>query len=135
MMAKQEGSPRVLVSWGELVDKVTILEIKIARIKSEAAVANCKNELAELLVQFGANEKSSHSDSLALKHALAGVNAELWEIEDSIRRLEYSGDFGPVFVQTARRVYALNDRRSAIKREINVYFSSYIVEEKSYKYY
>ena len=134
-MAKQEGSPRVLVSWGELVDKVTILEIKIARIKNEAAVANCKNELAELLVQFGANEKSGDSSLLALKEALAGVNIELWDVEDAIRRFEHSGDFGPVFVQTARSVYALNDRRSAIKREISAHFSSYIVEEKSYEYY
>lgn len=124
----------VPVSPGELIDKITILEIKCARIADDAKRANVANELALLNgARDAAIAPSAALDALAA--ALRAVNGELWDIEDAIRRHERAGDFGPDFVALARAVYRTNDRRAAIKRQINGLLGAAIVEEKSYAAY
>ena len=120
------------LSLGELIDKITILEIKSERIGEPAKLANIRRELALLRqLQTDAGLTSARIDGFAaeLKH----VNETLWVIEDDIRECEAAADFGARFVALARSVYQNNDRRAAIKREINLAFGSEIVEEKSYK--
>ena len=124
------SSPHVPVSWGELLDKITILEIKQERISDAAARANVKRELRQLW-RIGA-EALAHEGIAEPFAALKGVNEALWEIEDSIRQEEARGLFGPEFVQLARAVYQQNDRRAALKREINRLLESELIEEKSY---
>jgi hypothetical protein len=92
---------------------------------------NIHTELAELL-ETQKREGVVHQRLEALKNDLAAVNAKLWDIEDDIRVCEKTGDFGERFVALARAVYKTNDRRAALKREINLLFNSAIVEEKSY---
>jgi hypothetical protein len=122
-------TPVVPVSWGELIDKITILEIKAARIADADKRANVARELAALTAVRG-----PLSDSLAdLTHELRQVNEALWTIEDDIRECEMRGDFGPRFIELARSVYKRNDRRAALKRRINELLGSELVEEKSYK--
>ena len=122
--------PDAPIAWGELFDKVTILEIKAQRITAPAALANVRRELAALQAIEAAAPGSA--DLAGLKGELAGVNLALWEIEDAVRACEQAGDFGDRFVELARSVYRENDRRAAIKRRINVLLGSDIVEEKSY---
>jgi hypothetical protein len=123
----------VPVSWGELLDKMTILEIKSLRIADPSKLANVRRELDLLLER---RLEGAHSPAIeALVHKLRGVNEELWEIEDRIRDCERAGDFGPVFVSLARSVYRTNDRRAELKRAINERMGSGIVEEKSYAAY
>ncbi|MFZ1110111.1 MAG: DUF6165 family protein [Rhodomicrobium sp.] len=114
---------------GELIDKLTILEIKAERIPDTKKLANVKRELG-LLNEF----KESHDITGPRLDALAGelkaVNAILWDVEEDIRQCERKGDFGPAFIDLARRVYVTNDKRAALKRDINVLFESAIVEEK-----
>jgi hypothetical protein len=118
------------VSAGELIDKVTILRVKAARI-SVAKQPNVAREL--LLLEAIAARELPHSPELAaLTERLAGVNARLWDIEDGKRACERRGAFGSDFVELARAVYIENDRRAAIKRRINEITGSEIVEEKSY---
>jgi hypothetical protein len=125
-----ECCPRVPVSWGELVDKITILQIKAERIADKDARTNVAHELAALQRVAG---EALHADSVApLIEQLQAVNEELWEIEDKIREREAEGDFGQRFVQLARSVYKKNDLRAAIKRRINEALGSELVEEKSY---
>ena len=116
---------------GELVDKITILEIKSERILDGQKLQNVRNELA-LLRKLQVDEALSHRLLDELTRGLKAVNGELWEVEDNIRLCEKNGDFGPTFVALARAVYRLNDQRAALKREINLLFNSAIVEEKSY---
>lgn len=121
--------PRVPVSWGELLDKITILELKRDRIRDAHASANVVREL-DLLEAIAAPV----SDQVALLVGrLRGVNAALWDIEDAIRLEEAGGRFGVEFVALARAVYTRNDERAAIKRAINDALGSVLVEEKSYK--
>jgi hypothetical protein len=122
------------ISVGELVDKVTILEIKADRIADARKAANVRHELAVL---HGALKPILDADpGLApLKADLHAVNETLWRIEDDIRECERKADFGPRFVELARGVYRSNDRRAAIKRAINDRSKSEIVEEKSYAAY
>lgn len=123
----------VPVAWGELVDKITILEIKSERIADPAKLANVVTELRFLRERLGAVEADP---AVARLHAaLKGVNEALWVIEDDIRDCERDGDFGPKFIELARSVYRTNDRRAELKREINVALGSAILEEKSYKPY
>lgn len=122
---------KIEVSNGEIIDKLTILQIKLERISDEAKLRNIRNEFDEL---------SSVSSSILSKEddlyiALYKVNCELWDIEDHIRDLERNKDFGNDFIQTARAVYVKNDKRSEIKREINIKTSSGFIEEKSYEKY
>lgn len=120
--------PRVPVSWGELLDKITILELKRDRIGEAHALANVAREL-DLLEVIAAHV----ADRVApLVDRLRGVNAALWDIENAIRLEEADGRFDAEFVALARAVYTRNDERAAIKRRINTVLGSDLVEEKSY---
>ena len=121
----------VPVSAGELLDKIAILRIKAERIKDPAKVANVKTELTAL--ESVASRAIPPSPALAaVESDLKAVNEALWEIEDDIRALDARGDFGPDFVRLAQAVYRTNDRRAALKREVNRLTGSALVEEKSY---
>ncbi|MDR3528972.1 MAG: DUF6165 family protein [Rhodopila sp.] len=123
-------SPIIPVSWGELLDKIAILEIKTHRLRAPEAVANATRELALLReaapLPFGVPE---------LAAALLAVNTRLWRIEDLIREKEAVGDFGPSFVALARAVYRENDERGRIKQALNRKLRSALVEEKQYSAY
>jgi len=122
------------ISAGELVDKITILRVKAARIGDPAKEANVLKELAMLeAIAAQALPVSAAIDELTGE--LAQVNAALWDIEDGKRDCERRQDFGDRFVALARSVYIENDRRAAIKRAINEAAGSEIIEEKSYKAY
>ena len=129
-----QTQPEIPVSWGELIDKITILEIKSCRIVSTQAVANVRLELA-LLNERASAALRQKADVMALKAQLTEVNEALWDIEDKIRGKEAASDFGAEFIELARAVYKTNDRRAAIKREINKALQSKLVEEKSYSDY
>jgi hypothetical protein len=122
---------KIEVSNGEIVDKLTIIQIKLERINDKAKLENLKKEFDILSTAT----KTIISTDDPLYKALYNVNCELWDIEDHIRDLERSKDFGDDFVQTARSVYFRNDKRSEIKREINLKTSSGLFEEKSYEKY
>ncbi len=125
---------KVDISPGELIDKLTILAIKQERIADPAKLANIGREKAALEEASGG--RLSAIDGIdGLTVDLKAVNEELWEIEDAIRDHEQRGDFGSGFVELARAVYLTNDRRSAIKRDINKLLDSDIAEEKSYHDY
>lgn len=128
--------PRIAipVSAGELVDKVTILEIKSERIADPLKLDNVRRELdglAGVLRPLIAGEPRV----APLKSSLRAINETLWRIEDDIRDCERSHDFGPHFIELARNVYRTNDRRAAVKRAIDELVGSEIVEEKSYSSY
>jgi hypothetical protein len=121
------------VSAGELIDKITILRVKVARIAPDKR-ANVAHELSRL--EAIAQAELTPSPQLeALTGELQAVNAGLWDVEDGKRDCERRGDFGPDFIALARRVYRENDLRAAIKRQINDLVGSSIVEEKSYGAY
>ncbi len=124
----------VPVSVGEVVDKVTILEIKSARITDPGKLRNITAELDSLrpLVIGGIFERD---EVVALTDALRAVNGELWDIEDDIRAEEAAGRFGDRFIELARAVYITNDRRADLKKAINLATGSALVEEKSYEDY
>jgi hypothetical protein len=122
---------RTPISVGELLDKITILQIKLECLNGPAR-SNVARELA-LLNQAKSDAHLNSPEIKALMGELKDINFALWNIEDQIRELEASGDFGPRFIETARRVYRMNDKRAAIKRRINVVSESEIVEEKSYR--
>ncbi len=121
------------VSWGELADKITILEIKSERIQDEAKRLNVEKELRLLREKLAIAPSSSALSGLV--DALRAVNLELWVIEDDIRDCERDKDFGARFIELARSVYFKNDRRAALKKEINLLLGSGIIEEKSYRAY
>ena len=122
---------KIDVSNGEIIDKITILQIKLERIKDEAKLKNLKREYEELIKITS----SIMSTNDILYKALYDVNCELWDIEDHIRDLERNKDFGNDFISTARAVYIKNDRRSELKKEINIKTFSALTEEKSYEKY
>jgi len=125
-------SPHVPVSIGELIDKITILEIKAERI---ADPAKRRNVMAELDVLLEA-KNGIGLDAAALgpfASELKAINVALWDIEDAIRDAEVREDFGQRFIELARSVYQMNDRRARVKYQINTTFKSEFVEEKSYK--
>jgi hypothetical protein len=122
---------KIEVSNGEIIDKLTIIQIKLEKIKDETKLRNLRKEYDELMKVT--NSIISTSDPLY--KALYNVNCELWDIEDHIRDLERKKDFGKDFIETARSVYFKNDRRAEIKREINIKTSSGLIEEKSYEKY
>ncbi len=124
----------VPVSPGELVDKITILEIKVERITDEEKLQNVKTEL-ELLVQVWETVSSDTEAILPLKETLKGINQALWDIEDQIRIKESRQEFDQEFINLARSVYVQNDQRAAAKKQINVLLGSKIKEEKSYAEY
>jgi hypothetical protein len=121
---------RAPISVGELIDKITILQIKLQRLSGPGA-RNVAKELA-VLSPARSNAHLNEPEIAPLMIQLRAVNSQLWDIEDQIRLLEACKDFGPRFIETARSVYRLNDNRAAIKRLINVASDSDIIEEKSY---
>src|SRR4030043_487343 len=122
---------KIELSNGEIIDKLTILQIKLERIKDMAKLINLKKEFDELVRSASSVMKTSDP----LYKALYEVNCELWDIEDHIRDLERRKDFGEDFIATARSVYIKNDIRAEIKRKINLRTSSDFIEEKSYEKY
>ena len=122
---------RAPISVGELIDKLTILEIKSERITRAGALANVRREL-ERLNRIWENSVLSDQDIDEARAELKAVNESLWDIEDRIREKERAVDFGPEFIELARSVYTQNDRRAAIKRRINIESGSELIEEKSY---
>ena len=127
-------APQVLLSWGELIDKMTILEIKSRRLKNPAALANVDKELKLLAVPVDVAMHAA-AEVPVLKERLSQVNQALWDIEDKIRAKEAQQEFDAEFIELARSVYKRNDERAAIKRQINTALSSDLVEEKSYHPY
>ena len=124
----------VPVSPGELLDKITILRIKVARIQDAAKLANVKRELT-LLEQTWKDSGAAVHDVALDERALENVNERLWDIEDRIRDKEAHQTFDREFIELARAVYICNDERAAIKKRINLQLGSSLVEEKSYKQY
>jgi multidrug resistance efflux pump len=125
---------RVEIAPGELIDKITILEIKIENIQDEDKLTNVRREY-EMLRDVLQKEVVQSEELSRLTAALKEVNAELWRIEDDIRAQERAETFGAEFVALARSVYRTNDRRAALKREINELLRSVLIEEKSYTTY
>jgi len=124
----------VPISPGELVDKITILEIKKEFIDDINKLKNIKHEY-DLLMQIYSNDVSKTDGVDNLKSKLKNINLSLWKIEDDIRDCERDKIFNERFVQLARDVYFTNDKRSKVKLEINLLLNSSLVEEKSYKDY
>jgi Family of unknown function (DUF6165) len=122
------------VAPGELLDKLTILQIKNERIADEVKRRNVRTELA-VLEEARARAVVASAELAVLTAELKGVNERLWDIEDDIRACERAGDFGPRFIELARAVYMTNDRRAALKHRINELLGSRLVEEKSYTPY
>jgi hypothetical protein len=127
-------SVTVDVSIGELIDKITILEIKAARLGDPAQLGNVESEL-ESLVAARDGALPASAELTELSRALKRINERLWGIEDDIRDRERAKDFGPRFVELARSIYVCNDERAALKRRVNELLGSAIVEEKSYAPY
>ncbi|MFZ5656369.1 MAG: DUF6165 family protein [Pseudomonadota bacterium] len=125
---------QVPVSFGELLDKIAILQIKSERMKDEAKLANVRRELAALERTWMAHPAAGH-DIVRLRAELKAVNERLWEIEDDIRVKEKRQEFDAEFIRLARAVYFENDERARIKKEINLALGSAYVEEKSYEDY
>jgi hypothetical protein len=124
----------VPISPGELIDKITILEIKSQRMTDPAKLHNVRTELALLNDTWRASPHSS-TDIGSEWAALRDVNGKLWDIEDRIRDKERDGAFDDVFIELARAVYVTNDERAALKKTINSRLGSTLVEEKSYADY
>jgi predicted nucleic acid-binding Zn-ribbon protein len=125
-------TPLVPISWGELIDKITILEIKEVKITSNNALDNIRKELS-FLSNIVSNSKGVYDAISRLKNELKEVNLKLWQVEDEIREKEYSKEFDEEFINLARSVYRLNDDRANLKKNINEALFSELKEEKSYK--
>lgn len=126
---------KIEISIGELIDKISILEIKLLNIKDKEKIKNVYKELEilnphfqDLLDKYGIEIKNLYT-------RISGINKALWNIEDNIREKEAAGEFDSEFVELARSVYLINDQRAAVKKEINLLTKSKLVEEKSYKDY
>lgn len=127
------SSVQIEVSPGEVMDKITILEIKRERIDDEGKRRNVEYELSRL--ESVGRRLAALADLAPLVTELKEINTALWDIEDEIRDCERCRDFGRRFIELARSVYHTNDRRSAVKRRINEALGSKLVEEKSYAAY
>ena len=128
------NSPKIPISWGELLDKITILQIKNENLTSESALENVEREFKQLGSILTKNFPSN-ADAQQFEEELRHINKKLWDIEDKIREKEKHKSFDDEFIQLARSVYITNDERSRIKRRINETFGSELVEEKSYSDY
>lgn len=128
------GTVTIEIAPGELIDKITILEIKTEQISDTAKLANVRIELETLTASRDAVLPAS-DELQRLTGDLKAVNQKLWTIEDDIRDCERAGDFGEIFIQLARSVYITNDQRAVLKRQINDLLGSRLVEEKSYQPY
>ena len=122
------------ISPGELLDKITILQIKVERIADPVKVANVKTEL-DMLSKVWSEAVEADAEITALTAELKSVNEALWEIEDDIRDEERGKRFGERFIELARAVYVTNDERANAKKKVNLHLNSTIVEEKSYQDY
>ena len=128
---------KIEVSNGEIIDKYTILEIKLAKISDAEKLVNIQHEYDTLTPDVKSiYEAAKEKSQLKKMHDnLLEVNMKLWKIEDDIRECERANDFGQTFIDLARAVYYTNDDRSDVKKEINMYTGSDLVEEKSYEDY
>ncbi|MBM3566073.1 MAG: hypothetical protein FJX42_08175 [Alphaproteobacteria bacterium] len=131
---KPAATVTVEIAPGELIDKITILDIKLARIKDPAKLANVRAEWETLTrARDKALPTSAELDRATAE--LRRANETLWDVEDDIRDCERNKDFGPRFIELARAVYVTNDERARVKRRINEMLGSRLVEEKSYAAY
>ena len=122
------------ISPGELLDKITILEIKFERIVDSVKKANVEREL-NMLNTVWSDCVNQDNDIVNMRNELKSINENLWEIEDDIRDEEREKRFGERFIELARSVYVTNDQRADVKKRINLHLKSDIVEEKSYQDY
>jgi len=129
--SKAIGTILAPVSLGEIIDKITILEIKVKRLSGEARL-NANKELSALNACLAKAGVAINEETI---NQLRNINLNLWEIEDRIREKERLNDFGSEFIEIARSVYKQNDQRASIKRQINILHGSELVEEKSYRSY
>ena len=127
-------TPLIPISWGELFDKLTILQIKLENLKDTNALKNVKDEYHKLCKIYN-NNFLEDENAKRFFNDLKQINEKLWDIEDKIRDKERKKIFDEEFIELARNVYITNDQRSRIKRNINKTFQSYIIEEKSYEDY
>jgi hypothetical protein len=127
-------APKIQISWGELIDKITILEIKADRLNSQMATRNVRHELT-VLNSVARKVLRHRKDVQALKRRLKAVNDALWNVEDKIRAKEAAKSFDHEFIELARSVYMNNDKRGHLKRQINAVLNSELVEEKQYTIY
>ena len=125
-------TPHLLVGWGEVIDKLTILEIKSEKLIEPTALKNVKKELS-ILRNIAQEPLELVSGLTVLKKQLAAVNRSLWRIEEQIRGKERKKKFDYRFISLARSVYKQNDKRARLKKKINILLNSDIIEEKSYK--
>ena len=132
--AAKSAAIAIEVSAGELIDKITILEIKAERIEAPEKLRNVRHEL-DLLRVARAREIVESAELSRLEAGLKAANEALWVIEDDIRACEAAKDFGDKFIELARAVYRTNDKRAALKKEIGLLLGSTILEEKSYAEY
>ena len=126
---------KVEISNGELLDKLSILELKLKNIKDNKKLINIKNEHGGLSPLCNNLFDNYGNELRNLYVKLSEINAELWKIEDDIRECERNKEFGDEFIQLARAVYFTNDKRSDVKKSINLLTESGFVEEKSYEDY
>ena len=125
---------QVPIAPGELLDKISILEIKAEQIDNPTALANVRHEL-ELLTNLWQSTGLENTEVASLRNTLKTINKKLWQIEDDIRDCEREQNFSDHFIELARAVYKTNDHRAETKKAINLLLGSQIVEEKSYKKY
>jgi hypothetical protein len=131
-MPTKNSAPLIPVSWGELIDKITILEIKRARLRGEAVLANVGREL-EALNAIAAPVLAEDETARHLMVRLKVLNETLWDIEIEVRAKETSNSFDTEFVELARAIYKRNDERAALKRQLSLRLGSELIEEKNYK--
>ncbi len=122
------------IATGELIDKITILEIKVENFTDPAKIANVRKEL-DLLCERRDDALPPAPALVAMAAQLKAVNKRIWNLEDAIRECERQRDFGQAFIDVARSIYRTNDERAAVKREINLATGSLLIEEKSYAKY
>ena len=125
---------QVPVSVGEVLDKITILQIKLAHISDAAKRVNIQNEL-DALLPLASGDEFTTEQMLGLMAELKATNEALWDIEDDIREKEAAKSFDAEFIRLARAVYVTNDQRAEIKKQINLVTGSALIEEKSYEAY
>ena len=132
---REQTSYKVEISNGELLDKVSILELKLLKIKDKNKLKKIQNEF-DTINPLVVDLFETYDSDLQIKYLeLSKINGQLWDIEDDIRECERNKDFGKEFVELARSVYITNDERCRVKKEINLLTNSDLVEEKSYEEY
>ena len=127
-------APLIPISWGELFDKLTILQIKLENLQDKNALKNVKIEHNQLYIIYNKNFLENEKAKLFMIN-LREINNKLWNLEDEIREKEKNKTFDEEFIKLARNVYITNDQRSYVKKKINETFNSEIIEEKSYQDY